>query len=161
MEFAPITAYRLRRVAESILGMAEKLFDVHLGIRALDWRVLVKLAHTPGSISTDIGRDMLMTPVQTGRSLSKLRDLDLVIAMPAPDDGRATRYTLTRSGHDTFEAGLKIVFEVQAYALRDLNAVEQVALESLLGRLVASSNYGPEDIERLSAALFDGRHKRA
>lgn len=161
MHFKELAAYRVRRIAESILGMAEELFARHLGIRALEWRVLVKLAETPGSISTEIGRDMLLTPVQTGRCLQRLREANMVVAMPDPEDGRATRYTLTHPGRRAHEAGTRIVLEVQRYALRDFSAVETVALNNLLERLMASSSYGEDDVERLSAALFTGKRDQA
>ncbi|WP_152968153.1 MarR family winged helix-turn-helix transcriptional regulator [Achromobacter sp. Marseille-Q4962] len=160
MQFKRLTAYRVRRVAESILGLAEDLFARHLGIRALDWRVLVKLADAPGSTATEIGRDMLLTPVQTGRSLLKLRELEMVEAMPDPTDGRATRYLLTAAGRRSYELGTRIVLKVQSHVLRDFTPVEQVALDGLLDRLVACSEYGEEDVERLSDELFGrkGRH---
>jgi DNA-binding MarR family transcriptional regulator len=161
MQFKELSAYRIRRVAESILDMAEELFERHLDIRVLDWRVLVKVAETPGSIPTEIGRDMLLTPVQTGRSLQKLRELNLVLAVPDPDDGRATRYSLTKPGRAAHDAGMKIVLEVQAFALRDLSAVETVALNGLLDRLMVSTSYTALDVERLSASLFGGRRNRA
>ncbi|NPT34931.1 MarR family winged helix-turn-helix transcriptional regulator [Paraburkholderia xenovorans] len=141
--------------------MAEELFARHLDIRVLDWRVLVKLADKPGSIPTEIGKDMLMTPVQTGRSLLRLRELKLVVAVPDPGDGRATRYTLTKAGHGSYEAGMKIVVEVQAFAMRDLSAVETVALNGLLDRLMASTSYTPEDVNRLSISLFGGARDSA
>jgi len=161
MQFKQLPAYRVRRVAESILDMAEELFARHLDIRVLDWRVLVKLADKPGSIPTEIGKDMLMTPVQTGRSLLRLRELKLVVAVPDPGDGRATRYTLTKAGHGSYEAGMKIVVEVQAFAMRDLSAVETVALNGLLDRLMASTSYTPEDVNRLSISLFGGARDSA
>jgi DNA-binding MarR family transcriptional regulator len=154
MQFKELPAYRLRRVAESVLDLAEELFDRHLEIRVLDWRVLVKLADTPDSNSTDIGREMLLTPVQTGRSLVKLRELDLVAAMPDPQDGRATRYTLTDEGRTAFEKGMRIVLEVQAFALRDLSVIEHVALNGLLERLIKSTAYSAADVDRLSNTLF-------
>ncbi|WP_345816895.1 MarR family winged helix-turn-helix transcriptional regulator (plasmid) [Paraburkholderia sp. PREW-6R] len=161
MQFKQLPAYRIRRVAESILDMAEELFARHLEIRVLDWRVLAKLVDAPGSIPTEIGRDILLTPVQTGRSLLKLRDLNLVVAVPDPTDGRATRYTLTKAGHSAYETGMKIVFEVQTFALRDLSAVETVALNGLLDRLIMSTVYSSEDVERISLALFGGKRKSA
>ncbi|WP_321794735.1 MarR family winged helix-turn-helix transcriptional regulator [Caballeronia sp. J97] len=154
MQFKELPAYRLRRVAESVLDLAGELFDRHLEVRVLDWRVLVKLADAPESNSTDIGRDMLLTPVQAGRSLVKLRELNLVAATADPLDGRATRYTLTEKGRIAYEKGMKIVLEVQAFALRDLTAIEQVALNGLLDRLVQSTAYSPEDVNRLSDTLF-------
>ncbi|OBR54114.1 MarR family winged helix-turn-helix transcriptional regulator, partial [Paraburkholderia tropica] len=161
MQFKELPAYQIRRVAESILEMAEELFALHLDIRVLDWRVLVKLADKPGSIPTEIGRDMLMTPVQTGRSLLRLREVGLVVAVPDPEDGRATRYNLTRLGHVSQEAGMKIVLAVQDFALRDLGAVERVALDGLLGRLMSSTSYTSADVEQVSAQLFGGKRSRA
>jgi DNA-binding MarR family transcriptional regulator len=161
MQFKQLPAYRIRRVAESILDLAEELFARHLDIRVLDWRVLVKLADAPGSIPTEIGRDMLLTPVQTGRCLQKLRDLNLVVAVPDPSDGRATRYTLTKPGRNAYEAGMKIVLEVQTFALRDMSAVETVALNGLLDRLITSTAYSPADVERLSLTLFGAKRKSA
>jgi DNA-binding MarR family transcriptional regulator len=161
MQFKELTAYRIRRVAESILDMAEELFERHLEIRVLDWRVLVKLADAPGSIPTEIGRDMLLTPVQTGRSLLRLRELNLVVAVPDPNDGRATRYSLTKPGRTAYETGMKIVLEVQAFALRDLSAVETVALNGLLDQLMTSTAYSSADVDRLSATLFGERRDSA
>lgn len=161
MQFKELTAYRIRRVAESILDMAEELFGRHLEIRVLDWRVLVKLADTPGSIPTEIGRDVLLTPVQTGRSLLRLRELNLVFAVPDPNDGRATRYSLTKPGRTAYETGMKIVLEVQGFALRDLSAVETVALNGLLDQLMTSTAYSSADVDRLSAALFGERRDSA
>jgi DNA-binding MarR family transcriptional regulator len=161
MEFKELPAYQIRRVAESILDMAEALFARHLEIRVLDWRVLVKLASAPGSIPTEIGRDMLMTPVQTGRSLLRLRELGLVMAVPDPEDGRATRYTMTQPGWTAHEGGMKIVLAVQDFALRDLSAVERVALDGLLGRLLTSTSYTGADVEQLSEHLFGNRRDSA
>jgi len=154
MQYKHMTAYRVRRVAESLLQMAEDLFARHLGIRVQEWRVLAKLADAPASIATEIGRDMLLTPVQTGRSLLKLHDLGMVNAMPDPSDRRATRYTLTPLGQQSFEAGTRIVLRVQQRALHDLSAVECVALDSLLARMMNNSEYNSEDVDALSAELF-------
>ncbi|MFT4067348.1 MarR family winged helix-turn-helix transcriptional regulator [Paraburkholderia sp.] len=161
MQFKQLPAYQIRLVAESILDMAEELFARHLEIRVLDWRVLAKLADRPGSIPTEIGRDILMTPVQTGRSLLRLRELGLVLAVPDPEDGRATRYTLTQPGYSAYEAGMKIVLAVQDFALRELGAVERVALDELLGRLMSSTSYTAADLEQVSAQLFGGKRSRA
>ena len=154
MQFKRLTAYRVRRVAESILGLAENLFARHLGIRVIEWRVLVKLADAGESIPTEIGRDMLLTPVQTGRSLLKLRELGLVQAMPDPTDGRATRYRLTPSGVRSCDTGMRIAERVQGHALRGFSPVEQVALEGLLERLMSNSEYTSADIDAISAELF-------
>jgi len=161
MQFKQLPVYRIRRIAESILDMAEELFARHLEIRVLDWRVLCKLAETPGSNATEIGHETLLTPVQTGRSLLKLREMNLVVAAQDRNDGRATRYTLTKPGRGTYESGMKIVLEVQSFALRDLSAVEAVALDGLLDRLVASAAYSSADIGQLSLALFGGKRDRA
>jgi len=155
MQYKQMTAYRVRRVAESLLQLAEDLFARHLGIRVQEWRVLAKLADAPESIATEIGRDMLLTPVQTGRSLLKLHDLGMVNAMPDPGDRRATRYTLTAMGQQCYEAGTRIVLRAQERALHDLSTVERVALDSLLARMMQNSEYNQDDIESLSAELFD------
>ncbi|SDV46917.1 MarR family winged helix-turn-helix transcriptional regulator [Chitinasiproducens palmae] len=157
MRFQDLPAYQIRSVAESILDMAEALFERHLNIRALDWRVLVKLSETPGSMSTAIARDMLLTPVQTGRSLQRLRELDLVIGAPDPDDGRAMRYTLTPNGEKVHDTGMRIVVAVQEFALREFSAVEQVALTGLLERLMETTNFTANDVDRLSERLFETR----
>lgn len=161
VNYHDMPAYRLRRIAESILDLAEALFARHFSIKALDWRVLAKLDESSDSISTEIARDMLLTPVQTGRSLQKLRELGLVEALPDPEDGRATRYRLTPAGQVACEAGMKIVLAVQEHALRGLSPVETVALDGLLGRLVQESQYNEDDVERLSAALFGKPRKRS
>ena len=50
---------------------------------------------------------------------------------------------------------------LSAFALRDLSAVETVALDGLLDRLIASTAYSSEDIDRLSHALFGNRRNTA
>jgi len=154
MQYTQLTAYRLRRVADAILHLAEDLFARHLGIRVQEWRVLAKLAETPESIAKEIGRDMLLTPVQTGRSLLKLHGLGMVSAMPDPSDRRATRYTLTPAGRQSYAIGTRIILRIQQRALQNFSVVEQVALDNLLARLMQNSDYDPQDIENLSAELF-------
>jgi len=161
MQYKQMTAYHVRRVAESLLRLAEDLFARHLGIRVQEWRVLAKLADATESIATEIGRDMLLTPVQTGRSLLKLHELGMVNAMPDPGDRRATRYTLTPVGLQCFEAGTRIILRVQERALHDLSAVERVALDSLLARVMQNSEYDHVDVEHLSIELFDKSFDRA
>jgi len=155
MQYQQLTAYRVRRVADAILHLAEDLFARHLGIRVQHWRVLAKLADAPESIATEIGRDMLLTPVQTGRSLLKLHNLGMVNAKPDPSDGRATRYTLTYTGRQNYEIGTRIILRIQSRTLQDFSAVEQVALDNLLMRLMRNSDYDQQDVEDLSAELFD------
>jgi hypothetical protein len=59
------------------------------------------------------------------------------------------------------EAGMKIVLAVQDFALRDLSAVERVALDGLLSRLMSSTSYTSADVEQVSAQLFGVKRSHA
>jgi DNA-binding MarR family transcriptional regulator len=96
---------------------------------------------TAAEVSTRIN----LTPVQVGRCVAKLKTAGLIKASVDVNDGRASRLSLQPKGTEVEALANKISTAVQRWAIRDLSAAEWKIFNSLLDRLLTSSQYTESD----------------
>ncbi len=145
--------HRIRNIALAVGGFAEKLMVRRAGVSVAESRVLSALRNHPGSTASEVGARILLTPVQVGRSIARLRKLQLVMAAPHAIDGRAMELWLTRRGEEACRVSEEVTTAVQQWAVRNLDDVEWRVLNSLLDKLVLDSAYSEFEMARLAASL--------
>ena len=145
--------HRIRNVAIAVGGFAEKLMVRRAGVSVAESRVLSALRSHPGSTASEVGTRILLTPVQVGRSIARLRKLQLVMAAPHAIDGRAMELWLTRRGEDACRVSEELTTAVQQWAVRNLDEGEWRVLDALLDKLVHDSAYSELELARLASSL--------
>jgi DNA-binding MarR family transcriptional regulator len=79
------------------------------------------------------------------RKIQQLEREELVSRRPDPDDGRASRITLTRAGQRTIERVLDARREWYDHLVEDWDEADLATFASLLGRFAASLERDVED----------------
>jgi DNA-binding MarR family transcriptional regulator len=79
------------------------------------------------------------------RKIQQLEREELVSRRPDPDDGRASRITLTRAGQRTIERVLDARREWYEHLVEDWDEADLATFASLLGRFAASLERDVED----------------
>jgi DNA-binding MarR family transcriptional regulator len=145
--------HRIRAVAVASGSLAERLLLRRVGISVAESRVLRALNEHPGSTAAEVGSSILLTPVQVGRCVARLRKLKLVRSAPHAIDGRAMELSLTQRGEEAHVAAAEITSVIQYWTIRNLNCEEWSALDALLDKLVRSTEYAERDIDELVSSL--------
>ncbi|MFT3779888.1 MAG: helix-turn-helix domain-containing protein [Ottowia sp.] len=152
---ADLQLHRIRAIAVSVGSLAEKLMLAEVGISVMEARVLQTLRAFPASTATEVAGRILLTTVQVGRSVARLKKLGLLKVEPHALDGRALHLELTAAGEIAHAAAVNVTAAVQAWTIRDLSREEWIQLDLLLNKLVESSQYGERDIRSLQTVVSE------
>lgn len=133
-----IELQRLRQLALSIGKVAEHVYARCTRLSTEDARIVAVLHERPYSTATEIAKLTLLTPVQVGRRISRLRKLQYLVSEMDPLDGRAIRLRLSAEGERIHHQSREITTTVQAWAIRDLSDEEWQAFSNTLDKLLAS-----------------------
>jgi DNA-binding MarR family transcriptional regulator len=145
--------HRIRNIAIAVGGFAEKLMVRRAGVSVAESRVLSALRVHPGSTASEVGVRILLTPVQVGRSIARLRKMQFVMVAPHAIDGRAMELWLTRRGEEACQVSEELTAAVQQWAVRNLDKAEWQALDALLDKLVRDSAYSELELAQLAGSL--------
>ena len=144
---------RVRAIALEIGGLAERVMARKVGLPVSEARVLAAIAEYPGSIASDIATRIALTPVQVGRSLSKLKSLDLVRTEVDLADARALRLWLQPAGLEAQARAAAVTQAVQHWAVRKLDPEQWAQFDQLLDLLLASARFNEADVAALEAQV--------
>lgn len=135
---SPIELQRLRQFALSIGKVAEKISERSIGLSIEDARIVDVLHQHPYSTATEIAKLTLLTPVQVGRRISRLRKMHYLITEADRLDARAIRLRLSPEGERICQRSRDITANIQAWAIRDLTNEEWEVFSRILDKLLAS-----------------------
>ncbi len=144
---------RIRAIAVSAGNLAEKLMARRVGISVAEARVLRALHDFPSSTASEIAARILLTPVQVGRCVARLRKMALLSVEPHVIDGRAMHLELTSRGKQAHVVASEVTSAVQAWTIRDLTPDEWSALDAILTTLERSTNYSESDVTLLVSTM--------
>lgn len=135
-----IELQRLRQVALSIGQVADTVNRRCIGLSTEDVRIVSALHSHPESTATEIAKLTLLTPVQVGRRVSRLKAAGYIAAKVDCLDARAVLLCLSVEGRRVYEKTKTITENIQAWAIRDITDDEWSAFSSTLDKLLASVN---------------------
>ncbi len=144
---------RIRAIAVSAGNLAEKLMARRVGISVAEARVLRALHDFPSSTASEIAARILLTPVQVGRCVARLKKMALLSVEPHILDGRAMHLELTPRGLQAHVVASEVTSAVQAWTIRDLTANEWSSLDAILTKLERSTNYSEADVKSLVSTM--------
>jgi len=133
-----IELQRLRHLALSIGHVADNVTRRRVGLTTEDVRIVATLHERPHSTATDIAKMTLLTPVQVGRRLLRLKQSGYIAGETDPLDARAVRLTLTQKGDQAFEQTRTITERIQSWAIRDISDAEWEVFSQTLDKLLVS-----------------------
>src|SRR5947209_12117053 len=123
-----VAFHTLRRRVEELLAP--------YGLALSQFEALARIGLKPGMVQQDLVPQLLVTKGNVGAMLDRLESGHLIERRPDPQDRRANRLFLTRSGKalvtELFEKRTALVHEMMA----PLDAGQQKTLSELLGVLV-------------------------
>lgn len=140
-----IELQRLRQVALSIGQVADKVTARCIGLSTEDVRILTALHDSPRSTATEIAKLTLLTPVQVGRRILRLRKLLYLVGEVDCLDARAVRLQLTSEGGHVYERSREITESIQAWAIRDVSSDDWEIFSRILNTLLASVSSADQD----------------
>lgn len=129
--------YLINRAARVFAGrLATELrpFDVGIG----QWAVLLHLWGSDGMTQAQLARRVAIEQPTMVRTIDRMERDGLVTRSPDPNDGRATRITLTERGWNLRDAIVPLAAKVNRTATEALTDEEVTTLKRLLAKLVAT-----------------------
>ena len=140
-----IDLQRLRHVALSIGQIADTVSRRSMSMSTEDIRILSALHDHPESTATEIAKLTLLTPVQVGRRVSRLKKVGHIVAKADCMDGRAIRLSLSPQGLQAWARTKLITQTIQAWAIRDITDAEWDEFSRTLNKLLASLNASEQE----------------
>ena len=129
--------YLINRAARAFAGrLADELRPFEVGIG--QWAVLLHLWGNDGMTQAQLARRVAIEQPTMVRTIDRMERDGLVIRSPDPNDGRASRITLTERGWTLRDALVPLAARVNRVATQAMTDEEVVALKRLLAKLVAS-----------------------
>jgi DNA-binding MarR family transcriptional regulator len=130
--------YLINRAARAFanrLGAELRPFDVGTG----QWAVLMHLWGNDGMTQAQLARRVAIEQPTMVRTIDRMERDGLVTRSPDPNDGRASRITLTERGWNLRDALVPLAAGVNRSATESLTDDEVATLRRLLARLVAAN----------------------
>lgn len=124
--------YRLSVASNKVSALIARAYEAQFGLTVPQWRLLAVLSERPGQTQQALVAQTAMDKVTISRAAQALLERGLVARSPDPDDRRARKLALTRTGR-------RIVADVTPVAL----AFERALIDAI----------GDAEAERLEAAL--------
>jgi DNA-binding MarR family transcriptional regulator len=129
----PRIGYLLKRVQTGLRNGMDGVLK-EKGLTTPQYAALSALEAEPGISNAELARRSFVTPQTMIRIVENLEGMGLIERTPHPSHGRVLTARLTRDGKRLVAASHAGVNAVVAGMLRDLNAKEQSALQSMLQR---------------------------
>lgn len=129
--------FELAVIANRVSRMVGKIFEEKYGLQIPEWRILVTLDRHGPLAPNDIASSTSMDKARVSRAQKRLADLKLVTIVDDPDDGRRKVLRLNPKGHEMCQDIVPEAIAREKWLMESLNAAEQVALHSILGKLHA------------------------
>jgi DNA-binding MarR family transcriptional regulator len=125
---------RAARAFASRLGSELRPFEVGIG----QWAVLMHLWGNDGMTQAQLARRVAIEQPTMVRTIDRMERDGLVNRRPDPNDGRASRITLTERGWNLRDALVPLADGVNRAATESLTDEELATLRRLLAKLVSS-----------------------
>ena len=129
--------YLINLAARAFAGrLAEELRPFEVGIG--QWAVLLHLWGNDGMTQAQLARRVAIEQPTMVRTIDRMERDGLVIRSPDPNDGRASRITLTERGWTLRDALVPLAARVNRVATQAMTDEEVATLKRLLAKLVAA-----------------------
>lgn len=104
-----------------------------------DWRVLALLVSRPGISATELSDILAVDKMAITRAVQRLLDRGRIRCAPNQADRRRLSLSVTAKGAALYDKIAQHAWEHQERCLQDLSAAERLALDQLLGKVIASA----------------------
>lgn len=154
--------YKLSRLLSTAGGMVIRLCEGRFGITRREWRVIARLAHEPGLLSSELAGRIQLDRARTSRAITSLAAKKLLRRETGSADRRQARLALTPAGLSLYDELFPLVCGINRGLLSALTpaAVERLdaslhALQQQADRMVEAAELPKADRRR------GGRARRA
>lgn len=104
-----------------------------------DWRVLALLVSRPGISATELSDILAVDKMSITRAVQRLLDRGRIRSAPNHADRRRLALSVAAKGAALYDKLAQDAWEHQERCLHDLSAAERLALDQLLGKVIASA----------------------
>ena len=139
------TSYPVAALVKRVLQLLRETLDEKLrpyGLTGAQLHVLAKLDHEPGISGAKLARACAVTPQTTQVLLRGIEKNGWILRRKHPENGRILLATLTPSGKRILARSRTAVEHIYKQMLRDLEAQDVRALETLLSQCAANLESG-------------------
>lgn len=144
-EFSEVFAFSRARWAQ----FAE---EIHPELRGLGLMVLQTIRRRGPITATEIAHSLMLDKSVVSRQITKLRQIDLILAKPSEEDGRVILLTVTEQTLHAIERLQSLNANAYSTRFQDWTDDELTQLQSLLHRFNASAEEGDEEFAARAAA---------
>ncbi|MGE0802245.1 MAG: MarR family winged helix-turn-helix transcriptional regulator [Lautropia sp.] len=131
-----MTSYKLAKVSNGLSENTARLHFADLGLKLLDWRIIVALRHEGPATAAEIAQLIEADKGNVSRSISALTAQGLVRRSATPGALRQRRLELTNAGDALFARLNPIARERERQLLSVLTPDERAAFDALLDKLL-------------------------
>ena len=144
---AGMQEYNEHDPVDNILSLAHKLsnriggafyneVETKFGVTLAEWRVIMTLAHHPGSMAIDITNRWAMDKMAVNRAIKKLESQNRLVRARNAEDRRSFNLSLTKTGRQLYQRIVPTANERYHELVSVLSHDELVALSNQLTRLI-------------------------
>ncbi|WP_320826636.1 MarR family winged helix-turn-helix transcriptional regulator [Reinekea sp.] len=135
LQLSTFLPYRLSLLANRISRALADKYQSDFQISRPQWRLMAVLGEQPDLSAADLVEHTAMDKVAVSRAVKDLKNRNLLLQQPDPEDKRRFRLRLSRAGQATYAAIVPIAAAYEASILAQLNAREREQLGQLLSKL--------------------------
>lgn len=131
-----LMSYKLAKVSSSLSHATARIYYSELGLKTLDWRIIVALKHEGPASANDVASMIDADKGNISRSVAKLKASGLIRKLPEKDGPRKALLQITDKGNDIFNRINPIARARETKLLASLTPEEHGQLGTLLDKLI-------------------------
>ncbi|SER01449.1 DNA-binding transcriptional regulator, MarR family [Amphritea atlantica] len=122
--------YQLATLDTAVSQSISQLYSGRFNLNRQEWRIMAALGNTNAMSAKEIAAHCNLEKMQVSRTISRLRDSELIHQQEDHDDRRYTRLSLTEKGRGIYKKLVPLILAREAFILSALSDEE---LHQLLG----------------------------
>ncbi len=127
--------YQLSTLDTAVSRSMSQLYSGRFDLNRHEWRVMAALGNNKAMTAKEIGMHCNLEKMQVSRTVSRLKDSDLILQQEDNDDRRYTRLSLTEKGKVIYRKLVPLLLAREAFILSALSADELSQLLILMNKI--------------------------
>lgn len=135
LELSQYFPYQLSTLDTAVSRSMSQLYSGRFNLNRQEWRVMAALGNNKAMTAKEIAINCNLEKMQVSRTVSRLKDSDLLLQQEDHDDRRYTRLSLTEKGKSIYRKLVPLLLAREAFILSALSEEEFHQLLNLMSKI--------------------------
>ncbi|WP_428033718.1 MarR family winged helix-turn-helix transcriptional regulator [Amphritea sp.] len=135
LELSQYFPYQLSTLDTAVSRSMSQLYSGRFNLNRQEWRVMAALGNKNAMTAKEIATHCNLEKMQVSRTVSRLKDSDLILQQEDNDDRRYTRLSLTEKGKTIYRKLVPLLLAREAFILSALSEDELQQMLDLMNKI--------------------------